>query len=289
MDAEDRVAVAASAFSTSLLTEISADIPPSQRLRSLARLGMELGASTLGSCFDVAHEILRRQYRSEYFYKNAVVSKLVFGRHSPSTASALLELGVGSSVADVVVLNGTSTAYEIKTDLDDFARLPGQLLDYTRAFERVYVVASARRAPAVLSQVDDSIGVIALQRNGALSVLRMSDSHAPTFDNAVAFEMLRQKEALSVLSRSLGYAVDVPTGDIWARSRELFSSLPMQTARAEFHTELRRRGSASVDLVAQDSFPKSLRALAYATQLSRRGRLHLATGLQKPAALFGGY
>ena len=41
----------------------------------------------------------------------------------------IFELPVGSSRADLCKINGTSVAYEIKTDLDNFNRLEKQIED----------------------------------------------------------------------------------------------------------------------------------------------------------------
>ena len=60
-------------------------------------------------------------------------------KHSQK-ATLLTELNVGKSKADLVVINGTTTVYEIKTELDSTARLEGQLSDYIQVFDRVNVI-----------------------------------------------------------------------------------------------------------------------------------------------------
>ena len=123
----------AAAFSPAVLKGLaSADARAvAPRLAPVAAMAPNPEA-TLGEAFDAALKSLVAGHRSEYVFKNQIISKVVFGRHSPRTASALLELPMGQSVADVVVLNGTSTTYEVKTDLDQFTRLSTQLDDYAR-------------------------------------------------------------------------------------------------------------------------------------------------------------
>jgi hypothetical protein len=70
---------------------------------------------TVGERLDADLDELNRQYRCEYVYKAAIASRIVFGRHSPSTASLAIELNVAGSIVDCAVFNGTSTVYEIKT------------------------------------------------------------------------------------------------------------------------------------------------------------------------------
>lgn len=116
------------------------------RVAALARMDDVSSETTLGQAFDMALAHLSHNYRNEYYFKSQLVSKVIFGRHSPRTASALVEVPMGRSCADLMILNGTSSVYEIKTDLDDFARLAGQLESYMTRADRVHVVVSDSRA-----------------------------------------------------------------------------------------------------------------------------------------------
>jgi hypothetical protein len=242
---------------------------------------------SLGDWFDTAFEQLTANYRSEYLYKNTLVSKIIFGRHSPQTSSALVELPVGSSIVDVAVFNGTGTAYEIKTDLDSFSRLANQLEDYARSFEHVYVVTSIERMGSVLREAPAWAGVLGLRRNGVLAVGRPSLGGLERFDQATSFELLRQREALALLADVIGFVPDVPRGDLWRRCKELFLELPVSVAHAGLNAQLKKRGLAAVGLATAQRFPASLRALAYATELSASAADRLRTRLDSPISHIG--
>lgn len=281
--------VVSASLTSAMFTALAARDPKeaARRLRPVTALVQGDASATLGHAFDAAHGLLRRGYRSEYFYKNIVVSKIVFGRHSPRTASALLELPVGRSIADVVVLNGTSTVYEIKTDLDSFARLTSQLTDYLACFEHVNVVTSMAKVSAAAEAAPQSVGIIGLQPNGSLSRIRASEGGLSSIKPDRLFELLRQREALDVLDRALGYQQDVPPGDLWARCKALFMTLPIDVSHRESISALRMRGMHGANLASEASFPKSLRALAYETELSVIGRTRMRSRLAAPAALLG--
>ena len=66
----------------------------------------------------------------------------MLGIHSPRTTPALTEVPIGSSKADFILINGKAVVYEIKTALDNFDRLDGQIEDYYKAFSRTVVVTS---------------------------------------------------------------------------------------------------------------------------------------------------
>jgi hypothetical protein len=227
-----------------------------------------LGAASLGEAFDLAHRLLQQQYRAEYVYKNELISKIVFGRHSPKTASALLELRMGSSCADLVIVNGTSTTYEIKTDLDQFTRLRQQLEDYSTRTEFVYVVTSERRAEIAVAQVPRNVGVVAIRAGGALRTVKAAVANLDALQVDHMFQMLRTAEALHLLARVTGYELDVQPGYAWPRMRELFADLPASIVHRGVVDELRARGIATGALTMAPGFPASLRALAYSTELS---------------------
>ena len=67
---------------------------------------------------DSLYSEFKKNYKCEYVYKNTIVNKILLGRHSLNTSTLISELNVGKSKADIVIFNGTSTVYEIKTELD---------------------------------------------------------------------------------------------------------------------------------------------------------------------------
>ncbi|MBA1734104.1 sce7726 family protein, partial [Escherichia coli] len=85
---------------------------------------------SLRDLFTSLYDFLRLNYRNEYVYKTALVNKIIFGKHSPKTSSSSIELPIKNSIVDVAVFNGTSTAYEIKTEYDSPKRLITQAPDY---------------------------------------------------------------------------------------------------------------------------------------------------------------
>lgn len=246
-------------------------------------LGPDEPTSTvLADAFEAAHARLLTTYPSEYAFKNEIVSKIVIGKHSPSTASALLEQPMGSSVADVLILNGTSTVYEVKTDLDSFARLPAQLADYNRHAEYVYVVVSERRVASAERIIPGTVGVLALRRRGSLSVVRQAVSNLANLLHADLFRLLRTAEAKSLIFKLTGYESGIASGLARAEMYEIFATLPREQAHAATVAELKGRGLSARRLVTSRAFPPSLRALAYGSELSAIGTARLEQRLSLP-------
>jgi hypothetical protein len=63
--------------------------------------------------------VLKRSgLRDKYVYKAALTQRVLMGKHSLRTACMLSEFRVGDRKADITILNGTTTVYEIKSDRD---------------------------------------------------------------------------------------------------------------------------------------------------------------------------
>lgn len=273
-------------FSTRVFRALAAEHPEgvTARLAPLATVDVP-DTATLAERFEVAHRSLVASYRSEYVFKNTLVSKIVFGKHRPGTASAILEMQMGDSEADLLVLNGTSTVYEIKTDLDQFNRLSSQLRDYCTHADRVYVVTSDGRAATAENLVPNHVGILALKRSGALSTVRPATSNLDQLRHEYLFRMLRRHEAQALLCDRIGYTPDVPTGHLSERMAALFSELAIADAHRLVVAQLRQRGRAAASLTSTGGFPTSLRALAYAAELSGIGRERLLRRLHQPMSL----
>lgn len=74
----------------------------------------------------------------------------------------LNEFRAGSCKADLVILNGTATAYEIKSERDSLARLSNQVLNYRRVFASVNVMVRGIHVESVRHVVPVDVGVVPL-------------------------------------------------------------------------------------------------------------------------------
>lgn len=263
-------------FTTATLRSLAAPAPW-EAMRRLNAYPHILGADiALGELFDEMFAGLAQTRPSEYVFKNTIVSRLVFGRHRPTTAGAMLEMPIGKSVADVVVVNGTVTIYEVKTDLDSFARLNDQLADYSTVAENVYVVTSKSRSDAALRAAPSHIGVLSVDNRGHLSTRREAASGLSRVRAPSMFGSLRQAERIEVLRRLRAH----DAGGDHRALRDAFNSIPVSDLYPEIVRSLRARLMAPSDLVADPRFPHSLRALAYGADLNPSARTRLATRLR---------
>lgn len=259
--------------------------PVTDLLLAHGEIEQDATALRLDELFNLGWNRLARSYRNEYVYKNELATRLVFKRHSPRTAGFQVELRVGSSIADVVVANGTTTAYEIKTEFDTCRRLASQTDDYLKAFDKVYVVTHPDHIARYESELDSRVGLIILSDRHALTPYREATANHENIDPRTVFRCMRRSEYLNALESTLGAVPIMPNGLIGAYCESLFSQLSAEQAHKCFVKALKARttDNSNVDFVSR--LPLSLRALGYATPLSARQRLSVLDLLSMPVQL----
>ena len=123
------------------------------------------------------YSVMNKEYRTEYYYKNTMLNKLLFKNHDYRKTIALTELPVGNSKADFVMINGKGIVYEIKTELDNLERLGGQIHDYYKAFTNVYIVTYRENLERIENTVDNSVGIMVLTKRNALKTMRKPEEY----------------------------------------------------------------------------------------------------------------
>lgn len=243
------------------------------------KVGQGRPLGTVGDMFDAGLEDMRASYRCEYVYKAAIADRIVFGRHSPKTSSLAVELGVDGSIVDAAVFNGTATAYEIKTEFDSPTRLTTQTASYLRAFDRVFVVTHPDSADRYESVVDARVGILALNRDNSMSLVRDAEGELSRVEPEVVFRMLRRPEYMEVVEKYFGPQPKLPNGLLDAHYRALFRQLTSLQAHVALVAAMRARTTDASSVVFLSSLPRSLRALGYATPLTGPQRKRVLTSL----------
>lgn len=245
--------------------------PIFSRLVKITEVGERCGTdATVGYTFDCAFDILKTAgFRDEYVYRAAITHKVLMGTHSLNTACMLNEFRAGACKADLVILNGTATVYEIKSERDSLSRLANQVENYKRVFARVYVIASECHVRGVLESVPQDVGVMKLSSRYQISTVREAADRPDRTSPLAIFESLRSAEAGAIL-KNLGIAwPDLPNTQRYAAMRKCFQSLnAIDVHMAMVRTLKRTRNLAPLaDLI--DRLPRSLHAAALSIQIRR--------------------
>lgn len=239
--------------------------------------------ATVGDTFDSAFNILKvAGQRDEYVYRAAISHKILMGRHSLRTASMLNEFRAGSCKADLVILNGTATVYEIKSERDSLARLANQIENYKRVFAKVNVIASDAHVDEILDTVPHDVGVMCLSKRYQITTVREAIDCPERIWPLTVFESLRAAEALTIL-KALGVpAPQVPNTQRHAALRVLFAELDPATLHVEMVRTLKQtRNLAPLDDLVRE-LPVSLQAAALSFPVRHTDHSRLVEAIHTP-------
>ena len=213
-------------------------------------------------CISEIYFFLKSQYQNEYYYKNTLLNKLLLGIHNPHTTTALTEVPVGNSKADFILINGKTVVYEIKTALDNFERLDGQIADYYKAFSRVAVVTSEGNMEEISSRLEGTpVGIYILTKRGTISERKKPLEYTESLSLSTMFRILRKDEYESILLSKFGRLPKVSQFEYYRTCLSWFESIPVLEAYNLFTRVLKRRTKIEIDEF--EKVPYELKFLIY--------------------------
>ena len=182
---------------------------------------------TLSSFLDYVYSLLKKYYRNEYVYKNAITNKILLGRHSLKTSKMLSEFRVGKNKADLVILNGVSTVYEIKSQYDSLIRLEDQINSYFQVFDYVNVITTSSQVEKIKTLIPEKTGILVLTQNNTISTIRKAKSNKENIDPDILFDSLRKNEYTKIIKTHYGYIPNVPNTKIHRTCKKMYSGIPL--------------------------------------------------------------
>lgn len=270
-------------FSASVIREIASE----GSFSAFSRLARESGLANeldqdlpISSVFEEAFFYSKATAsRHEYVYKTAIVDKVLLGIHNLNTASMLTELRANRCRADVVVLNGTSTAYEIKSERDNLDKLEDQISAYRSVFARVNVIAAQKHVRTIRECVSPDVGIQVLSNRYQISTIREAETNPERVSPSSIFESLQLVESKEIAIQ-LGVDIpNVPNTRMHSALKILFSELDPVDVHTEMVKVLKRTRSLSRLSSFVDSLPKSLRTAGLTIKLNKNDRANLVDSM----------
>lgn len=238
--------------------------------------GMTPGSTLLRTFFDAAFETLcRKDNRNAYIYKAALTRRVLLGTHSLATAAMMTEFRVGKCKADVVILNGTSTVYEIKSERDNLDRLKGQVRAYLDVFDQVNIITCEGHVRGVEAVVPPEVGILVLSDRFRISTVRRSRSNLNRIIPVVVFDSLQRDEARQILERCGRAVPNVPNTLIYQAMRREFEQVGSEQLHRAFVDILRTTRSSLLLREVVDAVPDSLKAATLSVPLKNGDRSRL--------------
>lgn len=244
----------------------------------------------IGKIFNTYYEYIKyiygelsKQYRNEYVYKNTFINEFLLEKYGVKDTVAINEFKVGSSIADIVLFNGTSKAFEIKTELDSRRRLDGQLIDYRKVFKECYVIVHEAIIDKYLLE-NDSVGIIVLEKQNRslkLNEIRPAKENLGIDANAL-MHCVRTEEYKAIVKEYYGALPEMNSFNMFKICSELIGNIPPENLHQLFIMQLKKRKSNTVNL---GTFQKELRQLGLCMNINEKTRQNLFEKLDKPILL----
>ena len=217
-----------------------------------------------GALISEVYRFMSKSYRNEYFYQNTLLNKLLLGKHSINTTTALTQIPISKSKADFILINGKAVVYEIKTELDTFERLDTQLRDYFKAFNHVCVVTSDSQYDRAASLLQNTpVGIYALTpQNTISSKLRKEPQEDNSrLDYTAIFNVLQKKEYENILLQYFGELPVASQAFYYGECLKHFSQIPILEAYTMALKQLKKRNR--IEISEFEKIPYELKSLIY--------------------------
>lgn len=213
-----------------------------------------------------SYSLISKHYRCEYVYKNELI-KLLLNRYGTRNSVYFSEFRVGNSIADMVMFNGESKAFEIKTEYDTPRRLDKQMEDYKRFFDKCYIVVPKNKSDDYYDIVESTTGIITMSRdNGHIILTEDRKAHRNEhFDPEALMSCLRTDEYKNI-ALSLGVSLDGVAGyDMYKFCYNVISHADSGKIRELFLREVKKRKN-NTSLLRK--YPMSIRQMMLSLNLS---------------------
>jgi len=223
---------------------------------------------------------LRKQYRNEYIYKNTFINELILKKYGVHNTVAINEFRVGNSIADIVMFNGTSKAFEIKTELDSNKRLNNQLSDYRKIFRQSYIITHEELAEKYLLE-DENVGLIILKETPRS--LKMEELRSANINEKIDAETLirsiRTNEYKDIVHTYFGNLPKMNSFNMFNICEELLKQIPSEDLNDLFIEQLKKRKSNTKQIKL---FKKELRQIGLAMNMADATYQQLLLKLEEP-------
>jgi len=220
-----------------------------------------------------------KQYRNEYIYKNTFINKLLLDEYGVIDTVAINEFRVGNSIADIVMFNGTSKAFEIKTELDSNRRLKSQIAEYAKIFKECYIITHESLSKKYLEENAD-IGIIELIGNaGSIEMreVRYAKENI-NIDADTLIRSIRTQEYKNIVENYYGELPIINSFNMFETCKELIKQIPAKQLHELFIGELKKRKSNTSII---NTFNTELRQVCFAMNITANMYKELEIKLRK--------
>lgn len=227
---------------------------------------------------------ISKNYRCEYVYKNEIIKKAIATHFRKKDTVAFNEFRVGDSIVDMALFNGESRAFEIKTEYDSTKRLDKQLRDYSRIFQKCYVVVPVEQKDFYEDYLDGNTGIVLLSRTcGRIKLELYRDAiRNNEVDPHILMSTLRTGEYKNIVRNYYGQLPDVSCFEMYKACEALLGNIPSDLLAAGFINEVKGRKGIINEL---KQYPESIRQMCLSMNLRQKEADRIISVLSNPITI----
>jgi hypothetical protein len=188
------------------------------------------------------YSVLALNYQNEYIFKNEFLNDWLISEIGEDNSKIFSEFRVGNSVADLVMFNGCSKVFEIKTEFDSDFRLPLQLENYKKAFNEIYLIVPENKL-RFYEKYDSTIGLITFNSSNENSFeINRRALNNTEIDPQTIMSILHTNEYKSLVKKHFGYLPEMTSFNQFKLCSELICEIPNNELNKLFITQIKERG-----------------------------------------------
>lgn len=186
------------------------------------------------------YEILGKFYPNEYVYKNELINKWIINKLGLEDSLIFNEFRLGKAIADIVMFNGSSKVFEIKTLLDKDSRLSNQLSEYSKIFNEIYVIVPEEKTDKYVS-IDEKIGIIIYGTQTQNFTLIRVASKNYNIDVDTLMQVLHTNEYVRIVEEYFGYRPHFNDFNKFEVCKSLIKEIPYDALNRLFIKTMKER------------------------------------------------
>lgn len=223
--------------------------------------------------------ILESHYQNEYIFKNSFLNEWLIKELGQSNSKVFSEYRVGNSIADLVMFNGNSKVFEIKTEFDSDNRLALQLENYRKAFNQIFLIIPASKL-SFYCKYDNEVGLITFNKSDVQKfTLRREAVNNKNIDAKTIMHILHTNEYKAIVESHYGYLPAMTSFNQFNMCQDLIKKIPNQELNALFIKQMKSR---DLENVLSARYYRELNQLSLALKLNKTERKNMIQKLRSP-------
>lgn len=240
---------------------------------------LKLKKATYLDYLKYVYSVLATNYQNEYIFKNEFLNEWLISELGENNSKIFSEFRVGNSVADLVMFNGYSKLFEIKTEFDSDIRLPLQLENYKKAFNQIYLIIPETKLN-IYEKYDKTVGLITFNSTSDnLFTFNRNASINFDIDPSTIMSILHTNEYKSIVKKYFGYLPQMTSFSQFKTCSELIFEIPKNELNKIFIAEIKKRG---INEALSSRYYKEFNQLFLALKMNRSNKNKMIDLLKTP-------